>query len=156
MKKAFLVILAFIFILTGCSAGGSSSSSLNDEKRFCELVSESQALLDDVADTIYSNWYDAIYNKKFSSNINKAIASALSTHSSDIKTIKSNDTEIKSLYQNIRDGKCSDEVKEVMQSYNDYYELVINVSGSFNTYKTNKESLKKALASAIRNLEMEI
>ena len=50
----------------------------------------------------------------------------------------------------------SDEVKEVMQAYNEYYEFVINVSGSFNSYSANKETLKKALSSALKNLEMEI
>lgn len=154
MKKAFLLVLAFLFVLTGCSSGNVSSG--NNEEQFHDLVASSQSLMDDVADTIYDNWHGAIYDDEFGEDINRAIAAALAEHSSDIKTIKSNDEKIKDLYKKARDGKLSDEVKEVMQAYNEYYEFVVNVSGSFKSYSANKETLKKALSSALKNLEMEL
>ena len=153
MKKVFLLLLAFVFVLAGCSGGGNSG---NEEERFLNLVSASQRLMDDVADTIYDNWHGAIYEDEFGDDINRAIAAALVEHKDDINTIKSNDEKIKDLYKKVRNGKLSDEAKDVMQAYNEYYEFVINVSGSFNSYSANKETLKKALSSALKNLEMEI
>lgn len=158
MKKALLLVLATVFILTGCSMSENSLMVGGDDsnEEFYEAVSESQELLDDVADDIYNNWHGAIYNDEFGGDIDVAIYAAQLDHSDDIKKIKSNDSIIKDLYKKVRDGKLSDETKDVMQAYNEYYEFVINVSGSFNSYSANKETLKKALSSALKNLEMEI
>ena len=49
-----------------------------------------------------------------------------------------------------------EEVKAVMQAYNEYYSFVIDVSGSFNDFSANKENLKKALSTAIKNLSIEL
>jgi len=43
-----------------------------------------------------------------------------------------------------------------MNAYAEYYELVVNVSGSFQTYSKSKETLKKQLASALKSLALEI
>ena len=43
-----------------------------------------------------------------------------------------------------------------MQAYNEYYEFVVNSSGSFKSYSAGKETTKKAPASALRDLQMEI
>ena len=43
-----------------------------------------------------------------------------------------------------------------MSAYSDYYEFVVNVSGSFETYRRDKETYKKALASALKKLSLEL
>ena len=85
-----------------------------------------------------------------------AIVSALSDNSVNVEVIKSNNDKIKDLYKKVKESDLELEVKEVMHAYNDYYAFVIEVSGSFESFKASKETLKKELASAIKNLEMEM
>ena len=135
---------------------GCGKDSKNAPQAFYEAVVESQSRLDTVADAIYSNWYDAIYKNKYSGDIDRAIAYALSDNSEEIDFIKSNEPTIQSLYKKARDSKFEDEVKDVMSAYSDYYEFVINVTGSFNTYSAGKETHKKELANALKYLSMEL
>ncbi len=168
IKKTVLIVVTVLALigLTACfpdgpflNGGVSEDAGNNDEvklQEFYDKVSESQELLDTVADAIYRNWYDTIYNDKFGENIDLAIASAMVDHSDDIDLIKALDGEIVGLYKTVRDTKLSAEVKSVMTAYSDYYELVVNVSGSFNTYSADKEMLKKALSSALKDLSFEL
>ena len=153
MKKTLKHVICFMLaamlllpvcLFTGCG-GGDEESQINE---FYDAVSESQTKLDIIADDIYSCWYDAIYKNSYSGNINIAIATAISRNSSNLEFVESNEVEIQSLYKKLRDSKYSTEVKEVMSAYSSYYEFVVNVSGSFNSYSSSKESLKKDLAKA--------
>ena len=38
-----------------------------------------------------------------------------------------------------------------MEAYNEYYTIVLEVSGSFNDYKEAKEPAKKELSKALKN-----
>lgn len=149
MKKSYIrPRLLTIFCLFGCGFDNSSKIS-----EFYDKISESQEFLDTVADALYSNWYDAIYKDKFNDDINVAIASAMIDHEDDLALIESLDTEISELFGAIKDDKESgNTIKEVMAAYSDYYEFVVNVSGSFKSYSENKETLKKELASSLKNL----
>lgn len=153
-KRIFNVLVAVIFCvpLFLFSACGKE----NKVKAFYDKVVESQQCLDIVADDIYSYWYDAIYEDKYSGDINKAILYAQLDNSENLAKIEANESEIQSLYKEVRDSDFSVEVKAVMSAYSDYYEFVVNVSGSFKTYSANKETLKKELASALKNLALEI
>ena len=152
MKKTISFIIAFVLIITSLTSCGSS----NKEAEFHSLVSETQELLDIVADDIYSYWYDCIYKDMYRESIDYAIACALSDNQENITKIEENNTKIKSLYKDVKDGKLEDEVKEVMKAYNDYYAFVMEVSGSFNSFSANKETLKKELSSALKDLEFEL
>lgn len=163
MKKLFALLLAGVMMLSLVACGGTGIGTKKDDadeseslQEFYDCVKESQELLDAVADTIYSNWYDCIYKDKFSENINYAIASALVTHEDDITRIKELDTEIADAFKEVKDGDNAELVKEVMSAYSDYYEFVVNVSGSFESFKTSKETLKKELASLLRDLSYEL
>lgn len=164
LKKMKFVLLAVISVLSlvfgvGCGSGGSSDSADNENESlntFYETVVSSQTCLDIVADDIYRNWYDAIYKDKYSGSIDLAIAYALSTNSDNLATIEANEPIIHSAYKSVRDSKLSAEVKAVMNVYSDYYEFVVNVSGSFNTFSASKETLKKELASALKKLALEM
>ncbi len=149
-----VVLCLPIFFAVGCDLGGASDQS--SISQFYDAVVESQTHLDTVADTIYSYWYDAIYKDKYSGSIDRAIAYALSDCSEDIDFVKTNETTIQALYKDVRDSELKSEVKEVMTAYGDYYEFVINVSGSFKSYSENKETYKKALATALKHLSLEL
>ena len=152
MKKTLSFILVFVLIITTLTSCGGSKK----EAEFHKLVVETQELLDIVADDIYSYWYDCIYKDKYLESIDYAIACALSDNQENIEKIEANNKKIKTLYKDVKDGKLEDEVKEVMQAYNDYYAFVMEVSGSFNSFSANKETLKKNLSSALKNLEFEL
>ena len=127
-----------------------------DLSNFYDRVAECQDLLDAVADDIYDNWHAAIYEDEFGSDINLAILSAQIEHDEDIQRIEFLDQEITDLFKKVKDGKHSELVKDVMSAYSDYYEFVINVSGSFNSYSDQKETLKKELASTLKDLSYEL
>ncbi len=155
MKKALSILLVLSFLLATLSSCGLLNSTKKEEQ-FYDLVSETQELLDIVADDIYSNWYDCIYKDKFSESIDVAIASAMLDNQDNLDQIEENNANIKKLYKEVKDGDLENEVKEVMQAYNEYYSFVVEVSGSFNSFSANKENLKKALATALKNLDMEL
>ncbi len=133
-----------------------NDNSAEKINKFYDSVSESQKRMDIVADAIYQNWYQAVYKKGFSGSIDLAIAMALNDNSENIDFIKENEKEIQSYYKEVRDSELKDEVKAVMTAYSDYYEFVINVSGSFQTYSENMENYKKALATALKHLSLEL
>lgn len=174
------VVLFFVTVVTlissvcfvGCGGGtgdngngvvvGGNGSSVVDSSEVAEinefytLVVDSQTCLDALADDIYSYWYDAIYEDAYGGNINYAIAYAMMDNSENLDKIEENEILIQSLYKKIKDSDLSSEIKAVMLAYSDYYEFVVNVSGSFNSYSASKETLKKELASALKRLYLEM
>ncbi len=158
MRKiaAWILILTLCISMFGCTGTAVPTQKDDSLERFHEKVTESQKLLDKVADAIYSNWYDAIYKDKFSENIDLAIASAMVDNEKNIDKIEALDEEIANLFKKVKDSEQGNLVKEVMSAYSDYYEFVINVSGSFKSYSADKETLKKELASLLRDLSYEI
>lgn len=161
MKKLLALLLCIVMVFSLAACGGTGGGSEKDDseeqlQEFYDCVKESQELLDAVADDIYSNWYDCIYKDKFLESIDYAIACALSDHEEDIERIEELDAEIADAFKEVKDGESAELVKDVMSAYSDYYEFVVNVSGSFETFKTNKETLKKELASLLRDLSYEL
>ena len=124
--------------------------------KFYNLVVESQECLDDLADDIYTYWRNAIYNGAYDNDINKAVSAAFSDNTSNLKVIAENEPEIKTVYKEIRNSKYEEEIKDVMTAYTNYYELVVNVSGSFADFSANAQTLKKELGSSLKRLALEI
>ena len=143
-----------LFIFTACKSNSSATNAKINQ--FYETVTQSQKCMDEVAEDIYSNWYNAIYNDAFGGSINLAIYYAQTDNTANLETIKNNDALINNLYKSVRETSLSVEIKSVMSAYAEYYELVVNVSGSFQTYSKSKETLKKQLASALKSLALEI
>ena len=170
--KRFLAVILIIgclsALVTACNFSSEAETTettettvateppLAKEQEFYDLVSITQDTIDTVADDIYRYWYDCIYNKKYYNSIDLAILTAQADNADNLKLIEENTTKIKELYTQVRDGKLHDEVKAVMQAYNKYYSLVLEVSGSFSTYSKDKETLKKSLSSALKDLYFEI
>ncbi|MBE6792066.1 MAG: hypothetical protein E7534_01015 [Ruminococcaceae bacterium] len=151
MKRLLSLFIALIMTVSLCACG--SGEKVTD---FYNKVTESQDLLDAVADAIYSNWYDAIYEDEFGEDINTAIYMAQLDHTDDLERIEELDAEISDLFKEIKDTEQGALIKDIMSAYSDYYEFVVNVSGSFNSYSADKETLKKELASLLKDLSYEI
>ena len=141
-----------IILCVGMTACG-AKSNLQD---FYDTVSEVQGLLDIVADDIYTNWHDAIYEDEFDGDINTAILMAQIENSENLSQIDELDKGIADVFKKVKDGKEGDLAKEIMSAYSDYYEFVVNVSGSFKTFSAKKETLKKELASLLKDLSYEL
>ena len=167
MKKIWsllVCVLVLSLLFSGCDTlfYDSSASTEEDEvsteleEEFYDLVCETQELLDIVADDIYNYWYDCIYEDKYREDITYAVACAKADNEENLETIEANTEEIKDLYKEIKGGELKSEVKAVMQAYNDYYALVVEVSGSFNSYSESKEDFKKKLSSALSDLSFEL
>ena len=152
MKK-ILSIVSIVLLL--CMFLTSCGSSTKQEEEFYELVSETQELLDEYADDIYSCWYDYVYEEKYS-DPNDAIMAATAMNSGNINSIVDNNETIKELYKKVKDGNLKSEIKDVMQAYNDYYSFVMEVSGTYDSFSAGKEPLKKELSGALKNLEFEL
>lgn len=103
----------------------------------------------------FLEWYDYVYEDKYE-DVDSAIIAATDANEENIYKILENTEKLNALYKDIRDGDLKEEVKAVMQAYNEYYSFVIEVSGSFNDFSANKENLKKALSTAIKNLFIEL
>lgn len=165
MKKIFklltvsVLLCATVISTASCGIASSVVTGLlggGKEEKFYELVSETQGLLDVLADDIYKNWYDCIYNDDFNNDIDEAIDEAFEDNEDIVEEILYNTNEINELYKDIKDGDLEDEAKEVMQAYNEYYSIVIEVSGSYNDYSAAKEPAKKALSTALKNYYSEL
>ena len=155
LKYVCSIGVIIMTIIMSCCMMGCDSESDNISS-FYDAVYSSQEKMDIVADSIYSNWYNAIYKDYFNKDIDIAIASAITDNEENIDFINSNETTIQDLYKKIKNSDLSSLIQEVMQTYSDYYEFVINVSGSFKSYSASMESLKKELASALKKLKLEL
>ena len=158
-KKVLAPVLLTIILIISCLCGACSAKKGDANSKITEfynLVSESKKLLDDIADDYYTYWYEAIYKNKYLGDINIALTIAESANTTKINTVKSNDGLIKTAYQSAKSEKYEAILREVMTTYSDYYEFVINISGSFNSYSSGKETKKKALATALKSLSFEI
>lgn len=149
-----LTFLCIIFGLFGCAKKENTTESIFE---FHTVVTESQEYMDAAADNIYDYWYDAIYTQEYgTSDIDLALFYAEEANQDYLERIEDNDAVIQALYKKIKDSEYSSEIKAVVSAYTDYYELIVNVSGSFETYKEGKEVCKKALASALKDLAFEL
>ena len=167
-KRVCLLLLSIIMaicilvVCTSCKTDSSSESTGSNSgdgdtvNRFYNTVKESQENLDIIADTYYEYWYKAIYKDSYNSDINVALLMASYECKDEINKVKGNDELISIYFATAKKTRCQNQVKEVMTAYSEYYEFVINVSGSFSSYSRDKEIKKKALATALRNLQYEL
>ena len=132
------------------------ANSLEKEEAFYTLAKVTSNMLDDVAQDIYTNWYDSIYEEKFGGDINQAIDAAIKDNQETVSKIDANTELLKNLYKETKDGELHDEIKEVMQAYNDYYYLVFESNCSFNEYKEARNPLKQKLFQSLDRLDLEV
>ena len=157
MKKVLIGIL--VIAIAACCCGcvclpmGGTNKKVSD---FYDKVSEAQELLETVGDDIYDNWHAAIYDDEFNDDIDLAVSMAQLDNADNLDRLEELDGEISDLFKDIKDSKNGDLIKDVMYAYDDYYELVVNVSGSFNDFSAKNEDLNDELISALNVLSYEI
>ncbi len=152
MKRILAGILAIsmLFCLAGCK-------KTQEAADFYAKVEESKVIMDAVANAVLANWYDAIYEDAFNNDINEAINKALTDHEEDLKTIVLLDGEITELFKKIKDDKTYGTLcKNVMDAYETYYESVVKVNGSYNSFSEEIEQFETSLTSALRDLSYEL
>lgn len=161
MKSKTIALCLTIFILIfGLVACGNLEE--NDETAeenlfsFYDVLQQQRGLLDNFADEIYAYWYSAIYKGDFDDDIDLAITTVFEDNQRNIKKIQALDVQLKKLYKSAKKSRCEEEVKDAMKAYNDYYSFVMEVSGSFEGFSKEMQGKKKAFATALKNLQMEL
>lgn len=99
--------------------------------------------LEEVASDVKSYWYLNIFFED--DDINKTIQKALDNNKDKIDNQKSNHELMKETYKEIISSKCNinycddikKAVKEAYKIYDDFYDLAINPSGSYDEYVEN-------------------
>ncbi len=177
-KKKSLVVPVVIaaVVVIGVFAGVLINNIVQEKKReeakvayianvleFSDQVSYAQIGLEYIAYTCQQYWYDAIWNDMYNDDINVAIAAALSDTQTMINSAGEDYGKISSLYQQINtlpEGVEDDEledvcdaVKELYNSYTDYYDFATNPSGNYNSFSAAKITKDEAMKSASRVLE---
>ena len=155
MRKIAITCLVIVCCFVSIFYVGCGEKGDYKVKEFYDSVKESQNNLDILADEIYVCWYDFVYNKKYSS-VDLALLKAYVNKYNEVEFVKQNDEQIKEYFATAKNASFGQKVKDVMTAYSDYYEFVINVSGSFQSYSADKETKKKALATALRELYYEL
>ena len=151
MKKVLSLMLAFAFVVlvfAGCN-------SAKNEKEFYALVSEAQECLDRYADDILFCWYDYERGREYSS-IDHALLAAKEMNFENRVAIESKTERIMELYEKVKDGEMSEEVKNVIQVYIRYYECVMEASGTLSSFSDDVEIYGKKLSVALRDLRIEL
>ena len=157
-----IIVLGIVgFFMNKAKEKNDKSEKYNDnmEAAYC-MFSDSADLLDTIADATYKGWYDAIYEDDV--DINLGILFAQASVSDEISKVNRIDEALSDLYKEIKsdenrtnDQDRFDALKECYDSFQEYYECVINVSGSFNTYSESKENIKKSYKKTVNNFENE-
>ena len=157
IKSTVTALLLAAIVMSTASCGiVSNIFGGNKDEQFYELVYDTQILLDELGNYIYSNWSDCIYEEKFDGDINEAIEDAFDDNEEMVDIILANNEEIERLYKKVKDGDLGSEAKDVMTAYNDYYALVMEDQGSFNSYSAALQPARRALSSALKSYKMEL
>lgn len=158
MSKKLIGIIAGVVVLiivgSVIAMFMSNNSNLNSKaKQIYDVMNDTSDLLDDVADEVYSCWYGYVYEKEYKS-VDAALLDAYVNEADTINKIKANDVLIEDLLKQLKDKNYKNKnenaynsMLDAYDSYKEYYEFVINVSGSFNSYSAKKEELKKEVKS---------
>lgn len=154
-----IIILLIIIVMVGMKI---SNDKKNEEllDNFYSTMEESVDAIDIIADEIYNCWYDSIYKDKYNNSIDYAIECAFDNKRSKVRLVIQNDDVLSDLLDEIEDSNIKEKHPEIYEavidlydSYTDYYEFTINVSGSFNSYSAKKEDIKKDTRSYLNKLE---
>jgi hypothetical protein len=164
-KKIIIPIVAGVLAVIAIIVGILVNNSIQEQKRqeaianaraeyienaeeFCSLSLTAGSNLEDIADTIQQYWYDAIWKDYYSGDIDIAIARALSAKSSAISTAAIYDSQMKSLYNQLRyipEGleydytikELNQAIKNLYNIYTDYYDFATDPSGSYNSFSAS-------------------
>lgn len=161
-KQIFIILAVAILIIIAIIIAVKMTKDNKLEEKVESLynaMEDTSDTLDEIADTIYGNWYDYVYEEEYYS-VDDALFAAFIDEADNIEKVEANDMLISNLFKEIKENNYKDKNEDVYyamtdayDAYKEYYEFVINVSGSFNSYSAQKEELKKEVKSYLSKFE---
>lgn len=137
-----------------------------DAKDFCMDVAEAGSDMEKIGNAIQSAWgayisnsrYGTRYNGTYVNSVDSAVAAAQDEQSTVISRVRSNNSKIQSQYKSLlvlpdtedqELQEIKDAVKELYKAYEDMYDVIINVSGNYLSFKSDFGDTDSDLADAI-------
>lgn len=150
---AVLALVVGYFVVKAVKANNIEKAEkeyLATAKEFAAYSVTAGANLEDIADTVQSYWYDAIWKDKYNDDINTAILYAMIDKSEEIKTAETQKAHMDDLYSRLKklpDGVDNDDLKDVRDAvkdlyniYTDFYSLATDPSGNYNSFSEANNS----------------
>ncbi len=171
---AVLVIVAIIGIIAGSIISENNRQKAIEEYKataasFSSTVLSSGSEMEDIGNAIQSAWrsyvyssYGTYYNGTYIYSVDSAVAAAQKEQASKISSVESRDSQIRSMYSTLCDIPDEDDpelqrirnaVDEVYNAYVEMYDVVIDVSGNYNTYTSAFSRVDTNLAEALNTLD---
>ena len=155
---AIVVVVAIIGI-TNYNNNTKRINAINAAGDFYNAVIADGPILENIANDIQSEWYEAIWGSKYNS-VDDALKAATDKHADEIQTIMGNYSKITSLYQEASgqlgplDDKQAlyDAVKDLYSGYTDLYNAVIMFNCTYNEFCDNFNAADQKTASAVSTL----
>lgn len=165
-----IAIIGAVFAITSVMSANKAKAAkeqyLKDAKEFASTAYTAAANLEDIADTIQRYWYENIWEDKHGSDIDSAILYAMIDMSDEISLAGTYDTELETLYNKIKkvpdDVSDDDEddlkeicsaVKDLYNTYSDFYDLATDPSGNYNSYSDKNNSTTDSFISKYKSLD---
>ena len=125
-------------------------------QKFEDCVSEASVNIEDVGDELLDNWYDYVYDRwSYYDSPDDVIESTMSYMSYEVDLAKEQREEIEEIYSKLKapngDAKYKELVRLAEDFYNAYiefYDFVIDPSGSYTSYSSGYSDLKDELIDA--------
>lgn len=154
-----IVIVAAVFGITNYNNNTKRINAINAAGDFYNAVIADGPILENIANDIQSEWYEAIWGSKYSS-VDDGLKAATDKHSDEIQTVMGNYSKITSLYQEASsqlgplDDKQAlyDAVKDLYSGYTDLYNAVIMFNCTYNEFCDNFNAADQKTASAVSTL----
>lgn len=168
-KKKLLPIILAVIAVIAASVGffvfkNVREKAIDDYKdkalTFYVMVLSDAAKLEDIGNDEVGYWYDYIYNDSYSS-IESAVLMAQIDNSGAMDTVEKNYSEIVSLYRDLLEvpkgapdelAELKDAVKDTYDAYADFYDTVMNVTGSYKSFSEAFHDTDNAMSKAIKKL----
>ena len=177
-SKALPIIIAAILVVAiGIGAFVSSAvrakkaeelkkEYIENAEAFLSLSITAAVNLEVIADTVQEYWYDSIWYDMWGGDIDTAIYYALLAKSTELGMADAYDVQVRDLYAKIKkvpDGLAKDDVDDIEElceavrdlynSYADYYNFATDPSGSYNTFSEGNGEMKDEFLSCYNTLE---
>lgn len=136
---------------------------INDVKAFAAMALTAGSNLEDIADTCQEYWYDAIWNDDYYGDIDLAILTAMVDKSDALTTAEEHYAKLQTLYGGVKktpegigdkdlEDIC-DAVKDLYNSYTDYYDFAVNPSGNYTSFSESNTAKTDAFIFSYRALD---
>lgn len=179
-SKVLPIILAIVIAVVGIG-GYFAYSTIQENKKqeaiadykadaqeFYFAVLSSGSNMEEIGNAIQSAWgeyvsssYGTYYNGTHIYSVDTAVEAAQDEQSSKISAVESKDSRIQSLYKDLlvlpdaedqELQEIKEAVKEAYDAYEDMYDVVINVSGNYTSFKSDFGDADSELADTIGKL----